>query len=48
MHFKFFSLYLGVTSCPSCKKAEIAAHFGVLTLLGHEKEVKDMLIRDQE
>ena len=36
-----------MTSCPSCTKAEIAARFGVLTLLGHEKEVKDMLIRDQ-
>ena len=36
-----------MTSCPSCKKAEIEARLGVLTLLGHEKEVKDMLIRDQ-
>ena len=36
-----------MTSCPSFKKAEIADRYGVLTLLEHEKEVKDMLIRDQ-
>ena len=48
MHFNFFSLYLDVTSCPSCKRGEIADRNGVLTILEHEKEVKDMLIRDQE
>ena len=47
MHNKLFSLNLGVTSCPSCNKAEIADRYGVLTLLEHEKEEKDMLIRDQ-
>ena len=47
IHNKFFSLNLGVTSCPSCNKAEIADRYGVLTLLEHEKEEKDMLIRDQ-
>ena len=48
MHIKFFPLYLSVTSCPSCKKAENADRYGVLTLLEHEKEVEDMLIQDQE
>ena len=37
----------GMTSCPSGKKTEIADLYEGLILLGHEKEIKYMLIRDE-